>query len=73
MNAQERIGTVAELQHQGTADTAERVSSEPLAEAGGNALLCGDVLSSNHQCPCRCVEQLAFLPAPGDSCLSVLP
>ena len=44
VNAQVRLRTVVELQHQGTADTAERVSSEPLVEAGGNALLCGDVL-----------------------------
>ena len=46
MNAQERIVTVVELQHQGTTDTAERVSSEPLVEASSNALLCGDVLQA---------------------------
>ena len=46
VNAQVRLGTVVEHQHQGTADTAERVSNEPLVEAGGNALLCGDVLQA---------------------------
>ena len=44
VNAQVRLCTVVEHQHQGTADTAERVSNEPLVEAGGNALLRGDVL-----------------------------
>ena len=45
-NAQARLGSVVEHQHQGTADTAERVSNEPLVEAGGNALLRGDLLQA---------------------------
>ena len=45
-NAQVRLGSVVEHQHQGTADTAERVSNEPLVEVGGNALLRGDLLQA---------------------------
>ena len=45
-NVQVRLGSVVEHQHQGTADTAERVSNEPLVEAGGNALLRGDLLQA---------------------------
>merc|ERR1719434_666581 len=44
--AQVRLGSVVEYQHQGSADTAERVGNEPLVEAGGNALLRGDLLQA---------------------------
>ena len=45
-NAQVRLGSVVEDQHQGTADTAERVGNEPLVGAGGNALLRGDLFQA---------------------------
>ena len=69
VNAQVRLGTAVEHQHEGIANTAERVNNEPLVEAGGNALPLRRCSSSNQQCPCRCVEQL-HLETPW---LSVLP
>ena len=45
-DAQVRLFSVVEHQHQGTADTAERISNEPLVEAGGNALLRGELLQA---------------------------
>ena len=45
-DAQVRLGSVVEHQHQGKADTAERISNEPLVEAGGNTLLRGELLQA---------------------------
>ena len=66
-NAQVRLGTVVEHQHQGTADTAERVSNEPLVEAGGNALLCGSVLQAISSALVDVLNNWLFLPAPEEA------
>merc|ERR1719351_15589 len=45
-DAQVRLGSVVEHQHQGSADTPERVGNEPLVQASSNALLRGDLLQA---------------------------
>ena len=67
VNGQVGLGTIVEHQHQGTANTAERVSNEPLVEAGGNAPLCGDVLEEISSALVDVLNNWLFLPAPGEA------
>merc|ERR1719323_1824901 len=84
-DAQVRLGSVVEHQHQGSADTAERVGNEPLVQASSNALLRGDLLQAisgalvdvllnwllclHLETPADSVEGIADASAHDDGCL----
>ena len=71
-DAQVRLGSVVEHQHQGTADTAERISNESFVEAGDNALLRCELLQAISNALVDVLHNWLFCLHLETPCLSVL-